>query len=459
MAIKDPLKKVLPLPARSTRQEFSKLREELCRVRTSFEALDAVLEDARSGHEERFASLLAESAAELHTEIMLQGKSCDEACDFFRTELESQALARESLKTELESQALTQEGLKTELESLRHLIEKLVQGQESLQVDLQSKIVSLTHDIDKIGADQRDRVDLLKAEVARVNARVSALGSRLYEINRTVIGSAAATMSRQSVEHLDYHLVDHCNLNCAGCSTFSPLAEKRFADPEAFRHDLERLHELIGDRVLRLHLLGGEPLLHPDVMSFVRIAREVLPEARIDVTTNGLLVSSMSESLWAAMRETGVDLKLTRYPVKLDYDSIVAEAREHGVFAYSASDATIRFFRRIPLNAKGIFSTNRSYLQCPYVDCAQLRDGRLYRCPASGFSDILNRALEKEGQVARFRLSTQDFLDLGETKSAQDVFDFLSNAIPFCQYCDMDHVDNNVTWGGSNRDVREWVDL
>ena len=49
------------------------------------------------------------------------------------------------------------------------------------------------------------------------------------------------------IESLEYHIVDHCNLNCAGCSHFSPLAEHWFVDPEAFERDYDILKNKFKD--------------------------------------------------------------------------------------------------------------------------------------------------------------------------------------------------------------------
>ena len=46
------------------------------------------------------------------------------------------------------------------------------------------------------------------------------------------------------LHRLLYHVTDHCNLNCKGCTHFSNIAEKHFADPEAYRRDLDRLTEV-----------------------------------------------------------------------------------------------------------------------------------------------------------------------------------------------------------------------
>lgn len=288
---------------------------------------------------------------------------------------------------------------------------------------------------------------------------VKALRQRMRNIERLAVASSAATMERSMVEHLDYHIVDHCNLNCASCSTFSPIAEEWFASTEVFERDLLRLRELIGDKLLRLHILGGEPLLHPEIESFMKTSRGIFPEARIDITTNGLLVSSRQESFWEVMRDCRIDLKFTRYPVKVDYDGLINNAAKRGIFAYSAGESEIQYFRRIPLNPKGTFNVYETYLRCPYVDCPQLKDGILYRCPASAYSNLINKVLKKEGKNCEFRLSNLDYLDLSEDITGRAVFEFLSRPIPFCQYCDMDKSDNAIPWGNSCKAADEWVDL
>lgn len=70
--------------------------------------------------------------------------------------------------------------------------------------------------------------------------------------------------------HFEFHLAEHCNLNCIGCTHFSPLAEPEFLEVEDFRNDIERLSYLTGGNARFINLLGGEPLLHPEINSFLR---------------------------------------------------------------------------------------------------------------------------------------------------------------------------------------------
>lgn len=279
--------------------------------------------------------------------------------------------------------------------------------------------------------------------------------------NKDLIKTVAKTMKRNSIEHLDYHLTEHCNLNCVGCSTFAPIANKKFAELEAFERDIKRLYELVGDSVQQIHLLGGEPLLHPHVEQFAKSCRLVFKKARIDITTNGLLIFDMPDSFWSVLCENNISIKYTQYPVKFEYEKMVEYIKSKGVYVFSAGGKeAIKFFRRIPLNAKGTFNMYNSFIQCPYTDCVQLKDGKLFHCPASGFSDLLNLRMKEDEMIdGEFVLSEGDYADLSMAESKNQIFEFLSNAIPFCRYCDMNHINENVEWKTSAHNIKEWVDV
>jgi MoaA/NifB/PqqE/SkfB family radical SAM enzyme len=68
-------------------------------------------------------------------------------------------------------------------------------------------------------------------------------------------------------------LTDHCNLNCAGCGNYSPLAKERFYDIESFKKECKRISELTGRKISAVTFSGGEPLLHPNITEFFDVAR------------------------------------------------------------------------------------------------------------------------------------------------------------------------------------------
>ncbi len=267
---------------------------------------------------------------------------------------------------------------------------------------------------------------------------------------------------RNCILKLDYHLAEHCNLRCKGCSTYAPLAQKEFAELDVFTSDLTQLRSLIGDRLLNLHLLGGEPLLNPEIEQFVVKARSIFPETFIDIVSNGLLVKKMPESFWNTLREQNVALQLSVYPVNLNYAELTEYAKSKGVSAFSyGGGETIDHFYRKALDPYGQQVMYTSHLNCPHGDNTQLFRGRLYRCPSTAYVHHLNRKLKADDPSRpqeMFKLHPMDSLDIYQAKSAEEVFEFLSNAIPFCRYCVCTNI-TDVPWAKSDQNVQEWVNL
>ena len=65
---------------------------------------------------------------------------------------------------------------------------------------------------------------------------------------------------KESLDYIEYNVVGHCNLNCKGCSHFSNIQKKEFADLATFEKDISMLKKLFSE-IRLINLLGGEPLL------------------------------------------------------------------------------------------------------------------------------------------------------------------------------------------------------
>src|SRR5689334_13886640 len=102
--------------------------------------------------------------------------------------------------------------------------------------------------------------------------------------------------ARMMVRSVEYPVSQHCNLSCAHCDHASPLLPAKFADVGQYERDLERLSRVLCAEEFRL--IGGEPLLHPDVLRLLEIARASGIAASITLVTNGLLLRSAPPALW-----------------------------------------------------------------------------------------------------------------------------------------------------------------
>ena len=63
--------------------------------------------------------------------------------------------------------------------------------------------------------------------------------------------------------HVEMHAMDGCNLNCVGCTHFSPIFGKTVPDTQSRLDDVKRLREKI-PHIARFQILGGEPFLTPE---------------------------------------------------------------------------------------------------------------------------------------------------------------------------------------------------
>ena len=112
----------------------------------------------------------------------------------------------------------------------------------------------------------------------------------------------------------DYNLTEHCNLRCAGCDHSSPLLPKKFAEVAEYQRDLATLSQVL--HLGELKILGGEPLLHPDLIEFLRGARASGIADEITLVTNGVLLHrcdpvtfELIDKLWVSLYP-GVRLRL-----------------------------------------------------------------------------------------------------------------------------------------------------
>jgi len=252
------------------------------------------------------------------------------------------------------------------------------------------------------------------------------------------------------LHRLVVHLTDHCNLNCKGCTHFSNIARAAFADPDQFATEFEQLSRIFSG-ITEIYLLGGEPLLHPRVTEFLGTARRFFPGSRINLMTNGLLVTKMDEAFWQAMAANDIWLVCDLYPVGLKVDEIEALAASHGV-NLEWTDPRGEFFK-LPIDLTGSQDPTHAFQNCGGVNnCPILRDGRLYPCAYAAYSDIL---MDKFG-IEGLEPAEEDSIAIDGTHTPYEIFDFLCQPVPWCRFCDVDSV-STYEWARSARTLDEWT--
>lgn len=180
-------------------------------------------------------------------------------------------------------------------------------------------------------------------------------------------------------KNLELHIVDHCNMDCVGCSHESPFLPRRFEDPERLRHALEALWLCYHAPLLKL--LGGEPLLHPAINDIIEAARQTT-NARIRLVTNGTLLER-----WYQRLHSIDEIHISSYSdARIPSDeSLRVIAANLGASITVQPFGHFRWHRSAPRHDANL--TRRIFATCQLYhswQCHTLRDGWFYPCPPAG---------------------------------------------------------------------------
>lgn len=195
-----------------------------------------------------------------------------------------------------------------------------------------------------------------------------------------------STRQKLSVSAMEYNLTEHCNLSCYQCDHASPVVPKKFASLAEFERDMRALSEAV--HLTELRLVGGEPLLHPQLLEFMRMTREIGVADRIKVYTNGVLLHTMPDEFWA---ETDI-LWISTYPGvrrRMSDEAIAAKCDEHGVLLDLRP--VITEFNRTCINnrVEDEDLVRRIFRQCKMAndyECFAIYDGMFFRCSVAPFA-------------------------------------------------------------------------
>jgi hypothetical protein len=183
---------------------------------------------------------------------------------------------------------------------------------------------------------------------------------------------------RIQTRSLEAHVVDHCNLACAECCSLSPLLPHRLAAPASLARDLARAAAVLAPRVFKL--VGGEPLLHPQIVELSWIARRSGIAPSISLTTNGLLLLRAPDELWQALDAVTVSL-YPRPTLPPDTVAAIAEraARAGVAVNWKRQDQFVQMTR--PSVCSDEAENRAVWEQCWLRErCHLVRDGVFYTC-------------------------------------------------------------------------------
>lgn len=260
---------------------------------------------------------------------------------------------------------------------------------------------------------------------------------------------------KEQVEYLIVNILDHCNLRCKGCDHFACIAEPYYVSAQTIRRDMEQMAIICGDKIQRIGVMGGEPLLHPDLLIILEYIRNSFPNSVIRLTTNGILLLRQNDKFWKTLRELNIVIVNTRYPINLDFEGMRRKALEENVsFMHfeNTSDINVKRLFKKNIDSEGRSDITESFLKCHISNYGNfLMEGKLYGCP---FSCQSQRIFCRKFNID-LRMTSSDYLDIYNIRSIDEILDFAAAPHNYCRYCT--GRSSTFEWERSKGDIREWI--
>ena len=279
--------------------------------------------------------------------------------------------------------------------------------------------------------------------------------SLLRAIMNTIGGGACNTpqnvgYSKKTIK-LDLPITDRCNLGCASCSHFAPLANDSPIIPvDDIEASLTLLSEKCQSSVGEIFILGGEPLLHPDLTKIIAITRRLYPYSSIFLVSNMLLFEKRWNEIADSLITNKIIVGFSKYGKVNDRQVVnsIKLCMENWI-------QTALFGSDPALFNSYLKSENPSYnaimkQNCDMKTCLTLRGNYLYMCSPVTYLKYPNRAFGMSLKASKY-----DRIDIRDIYNEDEVLALSELPNPFCRHCDVEH-NHKIAWRPSKKERSEW---
>lgn len=251
---------------------------------------------------------------------------------------------------------------------------------------------------------------------------------------------------KPSLHYFEVPVTDNCNLNCKGCLFASNLISNVSHVPyEDLWKDARRMSELFYD-VPWIRILGGEPLMHPNIIEILECYREYFPDSEVDLCTNGLLIPKMEEKFWECIKKNRISIHVSGYkPTYAQLNRIDVILREREIpYVILKREKFLKYYTSKPEN-----DMENSFQECIASGCYEVYRGKISSCSAVIAFEHFNEKFHSEYVITE----EEDWFDIQkEGFDAWKVKKKLEMPSYCCKYCNVNKMVS-FDWDYSPKDV------
>lgn len=230
---------------------------------------------------------------------------------------------------------------------------------------------------------------------------------------------------------IEINVVDHCNLTCNNCNHASPEVQEKYLEPSELYRQLLQLK--LSYKSWQVKLIGGEPLLHPDLLTIVKLVKKSCIAKKILLVTNGTLLPKMSEEIWHLIDGLEISIYPTPGLSRKKFETYKALARRYNTRLNALYYPTFQVVFSSLGNddadlVQRIFNTCK---KAHLWHCHGIHHGYFYRCPQSIYIPQLLNLDDPQFENDRVKITGN------AKKTKMYLRKFLASKQPLhaCRYC------------------------
>lgn len=443
--IKTFLMKILPPRAESIYRRMDMVQAELYKEKSRYETIIVELREEKS----RSEAIIAEQREQ------------NKQVEFLKKEFHEEKKQNELVLNTLNEEKATFEAL------VKQITEVIIKGKEynDLILTVLNEQQKQNEAIFKELIEEKKLSESIVNELKEVKRRNDIITNNLQNMEKTnasirnsqisLEAGMIRTMPQPRLSYFVLNILDHCNLRCKGCDHFAAIADRRFVAIEDIKRDLKRMSELTGQAVTRIGIMGGEPLLHPDLKEILAQTRFYFPSTVVHLVTNGLILLNQDDDFWRVCRENKITIVNTRYPIPLNHEGMQTKAKTENVEFkfYGNTGENDKTQYKLPLDLSGLQNPQKNFWKCFHANTLPLlMEGKFYACTVAPNVRHFNKKFGTNMQ-----LEEGDWLDIYTQIDSKDILEFLSRPKPFCRFCNVDKRTFGIPWERSKQEMSEWT--
>jgi organic radical activating enzyme len=263
---------------------------------------------------------------------------------------------------------------------------------------------------------------------------------------------------------LEIYITNECNLTCSNCNRYNNYNFSGHFDWREQQHALQTWGDRLSARLVTI--IGGEPFLQPELLSWVNLIKSAWPDTPINIQTNG------------TVKHPDIDAILNT-----DNLGISVAAHQSGLIK-KIKKTNSKFVLGPGGNIKPNVSLETDFSECAVIDkhshfevhdnnnvvepfeaCTMkyshtILQGRLYKCPMVAILPTFQKQFD-----VRLTQKQQELLDsyrsLSHDCDDTDLEEFLiseHSPIPQCKLCPGSYVTTKITFDPS-RKTRQKINI